>query len=299
MPGLYKACQGPHAATNYDPEMASRTWPMLSGMRRGDAVFAVSYRNTPCPAVGLKPLFLAADHWRRTGRLGDIRITVILEADVPFGLPVADREILHALRTLGATVHTRTRIDAVDPRRRTVNGTAHDGAVVTVHYDALHVAPPYRAHDWLVDAGLTHPDTSMVAVDARTLEHPRHPGLWSLGDAAVLDTPPREGAFASRCRSSATTSGPAASAPRTGTTTATQSPRYRSPAGDCCWPTRPRRAGAAHDRCGVPVQPASGHLVVRPAATTADLLAQASQGQGLSEIRGTPTLARLFLGAAI
>lgn len=189
IPGAREACHSPQGSSNYDPQLAPKTWPLLSSLQQGDALFAVSYRNTPCPGVGLKPLFLAADHWRRAGRSGGIQITVLVENDTVTGLPVADDRILDALARLKARVHLGARIDDVDPARRVMRATGHSGKALTVSYDALHLAPPYRGHGWVTDSGLTTTDTTLIGVDPRTLSHPAHPGLWALGDAAALDTP--------------------------------------------------------------------------------------------------------------
>lgn len=198
LPGLAEALQTEHASTNYAPELAPRTWRMLRDLRAGRAVFAISARNTPCPGVGLKPLFLAADHWRAEGRLDDIEITVVMEQDAPTGLPRANRRIVRALEELGATVHRGARLGVIDAGERTLRFTASDGRGHAVGYDALHVAPPYRGHDWVVEAGVTDPRTALVATSPLTLAHPDHPGLWALGDAATLGTPSSGGGLRSQ-----------------------------------------------------------------------------------------------------
>lgn len=189
IPGLREACGTPYASTNYESELAPHTWEVLSALETGEAVFAVSYRATPCPGVGLKPLFLAVDYWRRTGRLEDIRITVVLEDEQPFGLPAVDERVRRELGQLGAVVHDGCLLTAVDPDSRILRARASDGSPLELRFDALHVAPPYRGYDWVSAAGLAEPVLGLVAVDPETLEHPDHPGLWSLGDAAALDTP--------------------------------------------------------------------------------------------------------------
>ena len=188
LPGLREACATPHVSTNYDPAMAPATWRMLSALESGHAVFAISTRHAPCPAVGLKPLFLATDFWRRAGRLHDIRITVVTEGPTFTGLARADRLIDERLTALGARVLRSARLDALEPGGRILHVDTGDGRPTAVSYDALHVVPPHRGHDWLVRSGLTDPGTTLVPVDPYTLEHPAHPGLWALGDAADLHT---------------------------------------------------------------------------------------------------------------
>jgi sulfide:quinone oxidoreductase len=93
VPGSRAAVATPHAATSYLPELAERTWTMLSALTAGRAVFAIADRHTPCAPVGLKPLFAAADHGRRTGVLGDIRVDLLVEAPHLVQHARADREL--------------------------------------------------------------------------------------------------------------------------------------------------------------------------------------------------------------
>lgn len=187
-PGLREACATGHASTNYNPAMAASTWDMLKNLRKGHAVFAISSRNAPCPAVGLKPLFLAADHWRRSGCLEDITITVLDEHSDFTGLRRANDEIASRLHQLGVQVSSGLSIDTIDAHERSVTTRDADHTTTRWAYDALHMVPAHRGYDWVVDAGLTHDEIGLVDVDEHTLHHPRFEGIWSLGDAAQLRT---------------------------------------------------------------------------------------------------------------
>lgn len=187
-PGLRQACASPHASTNYEPSMASATWDMLKNLRQGNAVFTISSRNAPCPSVGLKPLFLAADHWRREGRLENITMTVLNENSDFTGLPRANNEIDSRLRRLGVHVRSGITVESIDADSRHVTTRDVDGNATHWPFDALHVVPAHRGHDWVADAGIARPGTGLIDVDERTLHHRRNDGIWSLGDAAQLGT---------------------------------------------------------------------------------------------------------------
>lgn len=154
----------------------------------GRTVFVISGGNAPCPGVGLKPLFLAADFWRRRGVADQIDITVVTERDTFTGLAADDRTLEAQLRALGATVHRGVRLREIDPDRRTITATSPGARSVRVDYDAAHVVPPYRGQHWLMASGLADPTSGLIRVDPATLEHLNHPGIWSLGDAADLRT---------------------------------------------------------------------------------------------------------------
>lgn len=195
VPGLAEAVATPHASTSYLPEHAPANWQMLSSLTSGRAVFAISDRHVPCSPVGLKPLFLAADHWRRTGVLDAITIDLVVEGPRLVGTARADRELRAAADDYGVRVRTGTTLERVDAATRTLHLRMSDAAE-TLPYDALYVAPPHRAPDWVAASGLASDDSEgFVAVDPQTLRHRVHPRVWALGDVATVDTSPSGGAL--------------------------------------------------------------------------------------------------------
>lgn len=195
IPGAADAVATPFASTSYLPDLAVQTWTMLSGLTSGTAVFAISGRHVPCAPVGLKPLFMAADHWRRTGALPGITIQLLVEGDRLVDQDRADSALRVAAADLGVRVRTGTTLDAVEPETRTLRLTTPTGAD-ELHYDALYLAPPHRAPDWIAESGLSTPSSDgFVAVDPHTLQHVRHPRVWGLGDAAAVDALPSGGAL--------------------------------------------------------------------------------------------------------
>lgn len=198
VPGLQAALDGPFAATNYETQLATKTWDLMSGLREGSAVFTVRFDDAACGGVGYKPLFMACDHWRRTGVLEDLRVRVVVEAPELFPEPRVAGHIADALRGYGVEAVLDARIESVDPEARALRIT-RNGAPETVEYDALHVVPPHRAPAWIVDSGLADDGgAGRVAVDPETLRHVRFPHVWSLGDAAGLGVMSSGGAIRSQ-----------------------------------------------------------------------------------------------------
>lgn len=195
IPGSREAVATPHASTSYLPEHAADTWTMLSSLTSGRAAFVISDRHVPCAPVGLKPLLMAADHWRRTGVLGDVEIDLLVEADRLVDLDRADRELRAAAEGYGVRVRTRTTVEQVDAQARTLRLRTPDGPDERT-YDALYLAPPHRAPGWVEASGLSTPTSEgFVAVDPQTLQHVAHPTVWGLGDVATVDALPSGGAL--------------------------------------------------------------------------------------------------------
>ena len=193
--GSEEAVATPAAATNYLPELAEKTWTMLSSLTAGRAVFVISERHVPCAPVGLKPLFMAADHWRRAGRLGDIDIELLVEGARLVNHDDADRELRAAAEDYGVRVRTRATVEAVFAVSQSLRVQTPEGTD-ELTYDALYLAPPHRAPDWVADSDLATPASDgFVAVDPRTLRHETHPRVWGLGDVATVGTLPSGGAL--------------------------------------------------------------------------------------------------------
>ncbi|MFC8190660.1 NAD(P)/FAD-dependent oxidoreductase [Cellulomonas sp. NPDC057328] len=195
VPGARDAVATPHASTSYLPEHAPEAWTMLSALASGRVVAALSARHVPCVPVGLKPLLLAADHWRRTGVLDAITIDLVVEGDALAGLARADRELRAAAAGYGVRVRTGTAVESVDADARTLRLRTPDGPDA-LGYDALFLVPPHRAPAWVAASGLAAAGTDGFAdVDPQTLQHRTYPRVWALGDVATVETSPSGGAL--------------------------------------------------------------------------------------------------------
>ncbi|GIG35031.1 NAD(P)/FAD-dependent oxidoreductase [Cellulomonas pakistanensis] len=195
IPGSREAVATAHAATSYLPEQAEKTWTMLSSLRSGRAVFAISDRHVPCAPVGLKPLFSAVDVWRRSGALDSIEVELLVEGPHLVRHAEADRNLRAAADEYGVRVRLGTTVTSVDAGARTL-ALATPGGPQDLAYDALYLAPPHRALPWIAESGLaTDGSEGFVAVDPETLQHVTHPRIWGLGDAATVATLPSGGAL--------------------------------------------------------------------------------------------------------
>ena len=193
-PGLAEAYAAGWAGSTFVVESAPRVWPALRDLTAGRVVFTMPPEPAPCGATALKPLFLACDHWRRAGVLGDLEVHLVLPRLSPLGVPKADRRLEETLTTYGVQVLRDARVVDLDGDARRVRVTTPGGDHDLDDVAYAHVVPHYRAPRWIAEsdlAGVT--DAGLVDVDPRTMRHRRHPAVWSLGDVADLSTPPSGG----------------------------------------------------------------------------------------------------------
>jgi sulfide:quinone oxidoreductase len=195
-PGLESAYEDGWAASTYVVTTAPRVWPHLRQLRGGRVVFSVPPEPAPCAPTALKPLFLACDHWKRTGVLGDVEVHLILPAAAVVGVGRADAVVGHYLDLYGVRVHRETVVTAVDHRGQSVAVSGHDGTETITGVAFAHVVPHYRVPAWIADSGLAmDAGAGLVDIDASTLRHRRYGSIWALGDAAAVETRPSGGAL--------------------------------------------------------------------------------------------------------
>lgn len=193
-PGLREAYAAGWAASTFDDDTAAAVWPALRDLRAGRVVFTVPPEPAPCGATALKPLFLACDHWRRSGVMGAVDVHLVLPGASPLGLRGPDERLERLLAAYGVRVHRNARVVSLADRSATVATPGREEVLDGLAF--AHVVPHYRAPRWVVDGGLagSHP-AGLVDVDPRTLQHRRFAGIWSCGDVADLQTRPSGGAL--------------------------------------------------------------------------------------------------------
>jgi sulfide:quinone oxidoreductase len=139
-----------------------------------------------CAGAPQKIAYLACDHWRSEGVLGDIDVHMVLPTPGMFGLPVFAKALEEVVADYGITVHFQAELESVDSgsRKATFVSLAEDRPGFSLPYDVLHMVPHQSAPDWVKASPLaTDQPTGYVDVDKHTLQHVRHPDVFALGDA--------------------------------------------------------------------------------------------------------------------
>jgi len=186
VPGMAEALDTPYASSNYAYHLAPKTWQLIRGMRSGTALFTMPAGPIKCAGAPQKIAYLAADHWRRQGLLGNIRIVLVLPTPGMFGVKEFADELERVVARYGIEVRKNSELVQVDPdgRQAVIVDHARDSREV-LDYDLLHVVPPQSAPDWIKAGPLADPDNpaGYVQVDKHTLQHTRYPDVFALGDA--------------------------------------------------------------------------------------------------------------------
>lgn len=186
VPGMAAAIATPSASSNYDYELAPKTWKLIKGMRQGTAVFTMPSGPIKCAGAPQKIAYLAADYWQQQGVLDAIRIVLVLPTPGMFGVEVFAKELDLVAKRYGIEVHFSSEVTEIDPTAQTVTITDNSSqSSEQVDYTMLHVVPPQSAPDWIKHSPVAKADdpNGYVDIDPNTLQHVRWPEIFSLGDA--------------------------------------------------------------------------------------------------------------------
>jgi sulfide:quinone oxidoreductase len=195
-PGLREAYASGWAGSTFVPATASQLWPVLSSLRDGSVVFTVPPEPAPCAATALKPLFMACDFWRRQGVLDALDIHLVIPGPAVLGHSAVDATLEEAFASNGVQVVREARVATVDHTSRAVVVQSGSGRRTIPNVVYAHVVPQYRAPRWIADSGLAvDASPGLVDIDPATLRHRRYPSIWSIGDAANVETRPSGGAL--------------------------------------------------------------------------------------------------------
>lgn len=172
------------------PDYAARTWTAASRFveEGGRGVFTRPETEMKCAGAPLKHTFLIDDRLRRAGNRGTAEIVYAAPQGSLFGVPIVAEKVRMLFGDRGIETRMGRTLRAVDTDRKIASFTDADGATHEEEYDYLHVIPPQRAPEFVVQSGLAWADRwtdqGWVDCDQYTLRHNRYPNVWALGDVA-------------------------------------------------------------------------------------------------------------------
>lgn len=187
IPGLAEALGRNGVTSNYRYDLAPYTWQLVQSLERGQAVFTQPPLPVKCAGAPQKAMYLSCDHWRRTGRLGDIEVSFHNAGGVLFGVPAFVPALMDYVERYGIGPQFHSRLTSVDGPRNEATFEVTRGETPahteTRSFDMLHVCPPQTAPDVVRASALAGPG-GWVEVDPATLRHPRFPNIFAAGDAS-------------------------------------------------------------------------------------------------------------------
>ncbi|PZU09917.1 bifunctional protein tyrosine phosphatase family protein/NAD(P)/FAD-dependent oxidoreductase [Sphingomonas sp.] len=190
-----EATLGRHGVTsNYSYETAPYTWELVQDLREGVALFTQPPMPIKCAGAPQKAMYLSCDHWKRTGRLGNIDVAFHNAGAALFGVKEYVPPLMRYIDDYGIDLRLESKLIAVDgPARRATFATK--AGEITRDFDMLHVCPPQKAPEFLARSPLAD-QAGYTEVDPATMRHVRYENIFGLGDGG--STPNAKTAAAAR-----------------------------------------------------------------------------------------------------
>lgn len=189
--GLPEALGKNGVSSNYSFQHAPYTWALIKGLKKGKAIFHNPHTPVKCGGAPHKIMYLAADHWRRTGALKDMDIQYWSGGGKLFAVPRYEKTLLKVVERGGIKLNFNWKLEEIDgpnKRARFIGiGEKNKDVEQWLDYDMIHVTPPQSAPDFIKRSPLAN-SAGWVDVDKHSLRHNKYPNVWSIGDAAGLPT---------------------------------------------------------------------------------------------------------------
>ena len=190
IPGLKRAIERGDASSNYDYELAPKTWNLIKNFKGGTALFHMPGTPIKCPGAPQKIMYLAAHHFRRSGISRDARVIYGSGTGSIYGAKEYAAVLDRVVERYGIDARYNHELVEILAEKKEAVFQIKNGAEdqrVTIPYDILHAVPPQTAPDFIRQSALADPDKPQegwVKVNKHTLQHVNFPNVFALGDVA-------------------------------------------------------------------------------------------------------------------
>ena len=185
IPGLTETLGRNRVSSNYRYDLAPQTWEFIQATSSGTALFTMPPGPIKCAGAPQKIAYLACDHWRRRGVLGNMDVHLILPTPGMFGIPEFAAGLKKAADRYGIKVHFESKLDSIDGDNHTAQISSLDGSnPETLEFTMAHITPPQSAPDWIKASPLADPASPFgyLNVDKHSLQSVNYPNVFGLGD---------------------------------------------------------------------------------------------------------------------
>ncbi|REE80707.1 sulfide:quinone oxidoreductase [Lutibacter oceani] len=217
--GLQDAMDKGVVCSNYtNPK---HTWEILKNFKGGTALFTQPATPIKCGGAPQKIMYLADEHFRKTGVRDNTDIVFALPSGSIFGVKIIADTLMSVVDKKDINVRFFHKLVKVDANKKIawyeivkdLSGggcvtiadgdeasldrdiqynykdvkVTREGDLYGIHFDMMHLAPPQRAPDFIINSPLAS-ETGWVDVNKGTMQHVKYPNIFSLGDVSNLPT---------------------------------------------------------------------------------------------------------------
>jgi sulfide:quinone oxidoreductase len=184
--GLPETIGKNNVCSNYAADTVEYTWECIQQVKSGTALFTQPPMPIKCAGAPQKIMYLAADRFRRKGILDQFNIEFCNAGPGLFGVPFFAKALSKVVAAYGIKTNFNHNLVAIDGPAKTATFETSDSdgnkQLVVKTFDMIHVTPPQSAPDFIKQSPLANA-AGWMEVHERTLQHPKYPNIFGLGDA--------------------------------------------------------------------------------------------------------------------
>jgi sulfide:quinone oxidoreductase len=166
--------------SNYGYNTAPYTWDLVQQTTSGRALFTQPPMPIKCAGAPQKSMYLACDHWRRSGVLENIDVQFRNAGGVLFGVPEYVPALMSYVEKYGIDLELESNLVAIDGPNGVATFASKNGEE-QVEFDMIHVVPPQVGPDFIRNSPLAGA-SGFVDVDQFSLQHTKYANVFGLGD---------------------------------------------------------------------------------------------------------------------
>jgi len=217
--GLTEAMDKGVVCSNYTNP--NHTWEVLKNFKGGTALFTMPTTPIKCGGAPQKIMYLADEHFKRTGVRDKTDILFAIPGGVIFAVKPIAKTLMTVIDKKDINIRFFHKLVEVDAKKQIAwyeidKDLAAGGCVIMsdddtktldkdiqynykaaktikkgnrygIHFDMMHLAPPQASPKFIADSPLATSE-GWLSVDDRTMQHKKFSNVFGLGDVAQLPT---------------------------------------------------------------------------------------------------------------
>jgi sulfide:quinone oxidoreductase len=188
IPGLAEGVGKHQICSNYSYQQVDYTWECVSKFKGGTALFTMPNTAVKCGGAPQKIMYLADDHFRKSGVRDKSEVIFASGQGALFAVEKYRKTLEKVAARKSIDIRLKHNLVEIKPdQKEAIFEHLDTKERVTIPFDMIHVTPPMSAPDLIKTSTLANA-AGWVDVDKYTLQHPKFPNVFPIGDCSGLPT---------------------------------------------------------------------------------------------------------------
>ena len=188
IPGLQEGIGRQQICSNYSFQQVDYTWECIRNFKGGTALFTMPNTAVKCGGAPQKIMYLADDHFRKTSVRDKSNVIFASGLGSLFAVEKYRNTLLKVAARKSIDIRLKHNLVEILPdQKEAVFERLDTQERVTIPFDMIHVTPPMSSPDLIKNSTLAN-SAGWVDVDKFTLQHPKFPNVFPIGDCSGLPT---------------------------------------------------------------------------------------------------------------